>query len=92
LVLLIIFVSKVAKFFNTPRSCVMMVMFGKAFFQFDLEQEDGVLAEGPEDEDDAGDDPGLDGGQALGLRRVGLDRVEDVDEDEKDCHQESHST
>ncbi len=63
-----------------------MSMLGKALFEFDLEQEDGVLAEGAEDEDDAGDDPGLDGGQALGLRRVGLDRVEDVDEDEKDCH------
>ena len=92
MILLIIFVSKVAKFFNKPRSCVMMVMFGKAFFQFDLEQEDGVLAEGPEDEDDAGDDPGLDGGQALGLGRVGLDRVEDVDQHQEDRHQESHPT
>ncbi len=67
-------------------------MLRKALFQLDLEQEDGVLAEGAEDEDDAGDDPGLDGGQALGFRRVGLDRVEDVDEDKKDCHQKGHAT
>ena len=70
----------------------MMVVLGKALFQLDLEQEDGVFAEGPEDEDDAGDDPGLDGRQALGLGRVRLDRVEDVDQHEEDCHQERHST
>ena len=70
----------------------MMVVLGKAFFQLDLEQEDGVFAEGPEDKDYTGDDPGLDGRQALGLGRVRLDRVEDVDQHEEDCHQERHST
>ena len=69
-----------------------MSMLRKALFELDLEQEDGVLAERAEDEDDTGDDPGLDGGQTLGFRRVGLDRVEDVDQDEKDCHQKGHST
>ena len=33
-----------------------------------LEEESCVLDEGPEDEEDAHDDPGLDGGQTLGLR------------------------
>ena len=70
----------------------MMVMFGKTFLQFDLEQEDGVLAEGPEDEDDAGDDPGLDGRQTFGLGRVCLDRVEDVDQHQEDRHQKGHPT
>jgi len=63
-----------------------MMVLGEAFFQLDLEQEDGVLAEGAEDEDDARDDPRLDGSQALGLGWVCLDRVEDVDQHQEDCH------
>ena len=35
--------------------------------QLELEQDHGVLEEGAEHEDDAGDDPALDGGQSLGL-------------------------
>ena len=62
------------------------MMFGEAFFKLDLEQEDCVLAEGAKDKDDASDDPRLYGGQPLGLRRVGLDRVEDVDQHQKNCH------
>ncbi len=47
-------------------------MFRKAFFELDLEQKDGVLAEGAEHEDDAGNDPRLDGCQTLRLGGVGL--------------------
>jgi hypothetical protein len=47
-------------------------MFRKAFFELDLEQKDGVLAEGAEHEDDAGDDPRLDSRQTLRLGGVGL--------------------
>ena len=70
----------------------MFLLLGRDLFQLDLEQDDGVLAEGAKHEDDAGDHPRLDGGQALGLRAVGLDRVEDVDQDEEDRHQEGHPT
>ena len=70
----------------------MLLLLGRDLFQLDLEQDDGVLAEGAEHEDDAGDDPRLDGGQALRLRAVGLDRVEDVDQDQEDRHQEGHPT
>ena len=59
------------------------------------------LYEGSEDEDGAGDEPGLHGRQGLGLgtggpqdpghlRRVRLDGVEDVDEDEEDGDEEAH--
>ena len=55
------------------------------------EEEDGrVLQHGTEDEDDAGDHPGLDRGEALCLWRVGLDRVVDVDEDEEEGDQHRH--
>ena len=45
---------------------------------FYLQQDDGVLEEGPEDEEDAADDPRLHRVQAVGLRWVGRRRVEDV--------------
>jgi hypothetical protein len=67
-------------------------LFRRNLFQLNLEQYDGVLAEGAEHKDDAGNHPSLDGGQPLGLRRVGLDRVEDVDQDEKDGDEKCHST
>ena len=56
----------------------------------DLEDE-GVLGEDPEHVDDAGHHPGLHRGQALGLGGIGGDRVEDVDQDEEQSHQESHA-
>jgi hypothetical protein len=44
-----------------------------------LQQDDGVLKEGPEDEEDAADDPRLHRVQPVRLRGVGRRRVEDVD-------------
>ena len=38
--------------------------------QLELEQDHGVLEEGAEHEDDAGDHPALDGGQSLGLNML----------------------
>ncbi len=67
-------------------------LLGRQLLQLDLEQDDGVLSQRAEDEDDAGDDPGLDGRQSLGLGRVGLDGVEDVDQDQEDGHQQGHPT
>ena len=58
--------------------------------QLEEEEDGGILQHRPEDEDDAGDHPGLDGGEALRLGRVGLDRVVDVDEDEEDGHKQRH--
>ena len=55
-----------------------------------LEQEAGVLDEGTEDEEDADDDPRLDGRETLGLRDVGRDRVEDVHQHEEDSHEQRH--
>ena len=57
----------------------------------DLEDE-GVLGEDPEHVDDAGHHPGLHRGQALRLGGVGCDRVENVDQDEEQSHQESHAS
>ena len=55
-----------------------------------FEQKSGVLDEGAEDEQDAYDDPGLDGGQALRLRDVGRDSVENVHQHEEHRHQQRH--
>ena len=60
------------------------------FLQLEEEEDGGILQHRPEDEDDAGDHPGLDGGEALRLGRVGLDRVVDVDEDEEEGDQHGH--
>lgn len=57
-----------------------------------FEQEPGVLDEGAEDEEDADDDPGLDGSQTLGLGDVGSDCVENVHQHKEHSHQESHAT
>ena len=38
--------------------------------QLELKQDHGVLEEGAEHEDDAGDHPALDGGQSLGLNML----------------------
>ena len=51
-----------------------------------------VLCERAEDEEDAGEHPGLDGGEALGLGRVGGHGVEDVDQDEEEGDQQGHPT
>ena len=51
-----------------------------------------VLRERAEDEEDAGEHPGLDGGEALGLGRVGGHGVEDVDQDEEEGDQQGHPT
>ena len=58
--------------------------------QLEEEEDGGILQHRPEDEDDAGDHPSLDGGEALRLGRVGLDRVVDVDEDEEEGDQHGH--
>ena len=58
--------------------------------QLHLEEEAGVLDEGAEDEEDADDDPRLDGSETLGLRDVGRDRVEDVHQHQEDCHEQCH--
>ena len=42
---------------------------GLDFLELDLEEDDGVLAEGAEHEDDAGDHPRLDRRQTLSLHR-----------------------
>ena len=47
---------------------------------------------GPTYMDNTGDHPGLHGRQTLGLRGVGSDRVEDVDQDEEQGDQQSHPT
>ena len=50
-----------------------------------------VLRECAEDKEDAGEHPGLDGGEPLGLGRVGRHRVEDVDQDEEEGDQQGHA-
>ena len=58
--------------------------------QFEEEKDCGILQHCSEDKDDAGDHPGLDRSEALGLWRVGLDGVVDVDEDEEEGDQHRH--
>lgn len=76
--------------------------------QLHLEQDSRVLHQGGEHEDNAGDHPGLHGGESLSLQirqathkvmgaqhylgGVGLDCIEDVDEHEKDGNEKSHSS
>lgn len=79
-----------AKRSSLTMSCTQLA-FKADLANLDLEEDDGVLAEGTKDEDDAGDDPCLNSRQALRLGAVGLDGVEDVDEDEEDRHQEGHA-
>ena len=55
------------------------------------EQNSRVSGKGPEDKEDAGDDPGRDRGQALDIGRVARDVVEDVDQHEEEGDQEGHS-
>ena len=43
---------------------------GLDLLELDLEEDDGVLAEGAEHEDDAGDHPRLDRRQTLGLEQI----------------------
>ena len=45
-----------------------------------------------EDEEDACEHPDLDGGESLGLGRVGRDVVEDVDQHEEQRDQQRHPT
>ena len=59
-------------------------------FALDDLEDEGVLGQDPEDVDDAGHDPRLDGREALGLGRVGRDGVEDVDQDEEERDQQGH--
>ena len=45
-----------------------MALESPDLLQLELEQDDGVLQEGAEHEDDAGDHPALYGGQTFGLK------------------------
>ena len=67
-------------------------LLGSNLFQLDFQKNDRVFPKSSEDEDDAGNDPGLDGGETLGLWAVGLNCVEDVDEHQEDCDKEGHTT
>ena len=49
----------------------------------------GILTEYKED---ACEHPDLDGGESLGLGRVGRDVVEDVDQHEEQCDEQRHPT
>ena len=76
--------------------------------QLHLEEDARVLHQGGKDEDNAGDHPGLHGGESLSLQisqadhkvigaqhylgGVGLDCIEDVDEHEKYGDEKSHSS
>ena len=62
----------------------------QAFLLFQVENH-GVDHEGSEHEEDASQHPDLDGGETLGLGRVGVDVVEDVDENEEEGDEESHA-
>ena len=45
----------------------LMMLYGH-LLQLEFEQDDGVLEQGAEHEDDAGDHPALDGSQTLSLK------------------------
>ena len=62
----------------------------QTFLLFQIENH-GVDHEGSEHEEDAGKHPDFDGGEALGLGRVGVDVIEDVDEDKEESDEESHA-
>ena len=55
-------------------------------------ENDCIFTEDTEDVEDAHDDPGLHRRQPLRLGRVGSHRVEDVHQDQKQGHQQSHPT
>ena len=62
----------------------------KTLLLFEVEDH-SVDHEGPEHEEDAGQHPHLDGGQSLGLGGVGVDVIEDVDEDKEEGDEERHA-
>ena len=76
--------SFVVHFFEAATFRTFWAFDGLRDLEFHLEQKAGVFDEGPENEEDADDDPGLDGRQSLGLGDVAGDRVEDVDQDQED--------
>ncbi len=78
--------SFIVHFFEAATFRTFWAFDGLGNLEFHFEQESGVFNEGPEDEEDADDDPGLDGRQPLGLGDVAGDRVEDVDQNQEDGH------
>ena len=52
----------------TPQGITIVSLERPDLLQLELEQDDGVLEEGAEHEDDAGDHPALDRGQTLSLK------------------------
>ena len=48
--------------------------------------------ESPEDKENAGQHPNLDGSEALSLGGVGVDVVEDIDKDEEEGDEQRHAT
>ena len=57
-----------------------------------LKQHSSESQESSKDKEDAGDDPGWDGGESFNVGRVCRDVGEDVDQHEEEGHQQGHPT
>ena len=57
-----------------------------------VKEKSSVLCQSGKHKENAGQHPGFNSSQTLRLGCVGGDVVEDVDQDQEQCHQQSHAT